>query len=279
MKASARWRRLVRRRLEEMERLEPGRGAVGGAYWDARRARRFAAMGPAPASDPFVTRVRRASRRGDTLLDVGAGSGRFALPLAARVSALVAVDPSAAMLAQLRRAARAAGVDNITTVQAPWPDAGVEEADVAVCSYVLPLIADAAPFLAAIDSLARRRAFVYMNAASADALVDPLWRHFHDRPRSPSPTYLDAMDVISELGARPQVEVVEVRSRARFTSLAEAARSYREQLLVPDTAGARRELRSVLSGWLVRDGEHWRPPWRTFPAAVIEWSPAAARSA
>ena len=39
--AAARWRRLVTARLGEMERLQPGRGALNAGFWDAR-AKRFA---------------------------------------------------------------------------------------------------------------------------------------------------------------------------------------------------------------------------------------------
>ena len=40
----------------------------------------------------------------------------------------------------------------------------------------------------------------------------------------------------SDLGISPRVEVVELRDRRRFATIAEAADHYREALLVPDTA-------------------------------------------
>ncbi len=82
--ASVRWHRLVTSRLEETERLCPGRGSLSGAFWD-RRAARYAASthDPDTAGDPFLRRLRRATDPSSTAIDVGAGTGRFALPLAA----------------------------------------------------------------------------------------------------------------------------------------------------------------------------------------------------
>jgi SAM-dependent methyltransferase len=272
--AASRWRRLVRARLAEMERLQPGRGALGAAFWDSR-AKRFASrMSVANVTtDPFYRRLRRATGRRSTVLDVGAGPGRFTLALAPHVAAVTAVDPSGAMLDICRRQARRLGLANVTCVHARWEDAEVEAADVAFSSYVLPLIADAPGFLGKLNAAARERAFLYLGAFSLDAVMDPLWRHFHGQPRKPGPTYLDAVDVLRELGLAPEVEVVEVTSRARFATVAAATSDYRDQLCLPDTPEIRRELRGLLASWLVPRDEGFGPPLRSTPAAVVSWVP------
>lgn len=270
--AASRWRRLVRARLEEAARLSPDGAADSSAFWDAR-ARRFASSFPGPArDDPFLARLRRATGPASTLLDVGAGPGRFSLALAPRVREVTAVDPSRGMLAQLRRQSRELGITNVRPVLGRWQDVEVPAADVVFCSYVVPIVKDIAPFMAKLDAFCRRRAFLYLGAMSTDAVFDPFWRHFHGTPRRPGPTYLDAVDVLEELGIRPQVEVVEVRTRVRFRTLAAAVTAYREQLMLPDDATTRRELRDLLRAWLVeRDGE-LRAPMRSLPAAVISWA-------
>jgi SAM-dependent methyltransferase len=270
VEAQRRWRALVRARRAETERLL---GApLDASFWDAR-ARRFAAQRlAAPDKDPLLARIRRATRKDGTVLDVGSGPGRFALALAPRVGEVVAVDPSPAMLAILRREARRRGLGNVRCVNTRWEDAEVEPADVVICSYVLPLIEDGGGFLRRLDAATRGRAFVYLNAASFDLLLDPLWRHFHGRPRHPAPTYLDAVAVLRELGIDPDVEVVEVPSSARFRDLERAVASYRDQLLLPGTAAVRRELRSLLAPWLVRREDGLASPVRTLPAAIVSWT-------
>lgn len=269
----------MRGRLAEMERLQPGRGALGAAFWDSR-AKGFAArMGAFDATaDPLHRRLRRATGRRSTVLDVGAGPGRFTVSLAPHVAAVTAVDPSGAMLDICRRRARREGLGNVVCVHGRWEEVDVGPADVAFSSYVLPLIADAPRFLTKLDAAAGERAFLYLGALSADAVFDPLWRHFHRHPRRPGPTYLDAVDLLKELGVRPEVEVVEVPTRSRFKTAAEAAREYRDELLLADTPEIRRELRELLASWLVPRAGGLGPPLRTVPAAVISWKPRGGRT-
>lgn len=56
------------------------------------------------------SRYRRAFRPGERILDLGCGTGQDTLWLAARGLRVVALDPSAGMLARLDRAARRAGL-------------------------------------------------------------------------------------------------------------------------------------------------------------------------
>jgi SAM-dependent methyltransferase len=272
--AAARWKKMVQARLREMERLQPGRGFLNADFWDTR-AKRFARRLPVSsvAGDPLYRRLRQATGRRSTVLDVGAGPGRFTLALAPHVAAVTAVDPAGRMLDLCRRQARTLGLSNVETVHARWEAADVAPADVAFSSYVVTLVPDAARFLAKLDAAATERAFLYLGAYTADAIMDPLWRHFHGTSRKPGPTYLDAVDVLRELGYKPEVEVVEVATRGRFKSVAEAAKDYRDQLCLPDTPEVRKELRGLLAHWLIRRGDSLAAPLKTVPAAVISWSP------
>lgn len=277
--AGRRWRSLVNGRMAEMRRLAPDHNAATAPQFWNSRARRFdqRLSYEATARDPFLRVLRRSVDCRSTVADAGCGTGRFALHVAARARKVVAVDPSPGMLRQMRRTARRLGVDNIEAVEGRWEEAEVEPVDVAFSSFVLPLIADAPAFLAKLDCVARRRAFLYLSAFSNDALLDPLWRHFHGKPRRPAPTYLDAVEVIREMGRKVDVEVVQMRTRTRFATLAEAVREYRSHLFLPDDRQHRAELRSLLRSWLLPDGEGYVPPLGVMPAAVLSWAPAGPR--
>jgi ubiquinone/menaquinone biosynthesis C-methylase UbiE len=73
--------------------------------------------------------ARRAREAGDVVLDVGAGIGHLALPLAERGLDVIALEPAEAMLARLRETARERGF-SVRTLHAaaesvPLPDASV----------------------------------------------------------------------------------------------------------------------------------------------------------
>lgn len=272
--AARRWRALVRARRREIERLDPSRASPGGGrFWDARARMLSARMLASVTDDPFFARLRRLSGARTVVLDVGSGPGRFTLALAPRVASVVAVDPSTRMLAILDAEARRRGLANVTLVEGRWDEVEVEAADVAFASYVLPVIDDAPRFLAKLDAAARRHALLYLGAFTADAVTDPLWRHFHGRPRAPGPTWLDAVAVLREMGIDPDVEVVEVANRTRFASMAEAVADYHDLLVLPDTVEAKAELGGLLRTWLVGPPGALRAPIATLPAAVVRWSP------
>ncbi len=272
--AAARWRRLVTGRLEELSRLSPAAGSVSGSFWDGR-AERYAKNVRATdaARDPFLRRLRRVTDASTSVVDVGAGTGRHALALAPGVRHVTAVDPSAAMLAVLRRGAEQLAITNLTTLQAPWDSADVATCDVACSSFVVTLVPDGAAFLAKLDAVARRRVLLYLGAYCGDAVLDPLWRCFHDVPRVPGPSYIDALAVLGELGIEPVVRVVEVADKRRFATIQEAAEHYREWLLLDDTPAVMRELERLLAAWLMGRRGSLRAPLRSMPAAIIEWEP------
>jgi len=272
--AAARWRRLVTGRLEEMERLSPGAGSLSGKFWDRRADRYAAAVSLTDTeSDPFLRRLQRVADPSSTAIDVGAGTGRFALPLATCAGHVTAVDPSEGMLSILRRGAGELGLTNLSTVQATWEEAAAPGADIAFSAFVLTVVRDARPFLIKLEAAASRHVFLYLGAYSADAVLDPLWRHFHGAPRSPGPTYLDALAVLSELGIAPEVRVVEIANRKRFASIDEAVEHYRDWLLVGDTPEAKSELGGLLGSWLLGRRGALRSPLRSAPAAIVHWRP------
>ncbi|HEV2059643.1 MAG TPA: class I SAM-dependent methyltransferase [Solirubrobacteraceae bacterium] len=271
--AAARWRRLVGDRLAELERLSPAAGSVSGSFWDSRADRYAAAVRRANTErDPFLRRLRRLTDASSTVIDVGAGTGRFALVLADGVGHVTAVEPSSAMLAILERDAQELGTTNVTAVQASWDEARVEPADVAFSAFVLTLVPDAVPFLAKLDATARHHALLYLGAYSGDAVLDPLWRHFHGAPRVPGPSYLDAVAVLRELGIEHRVRVVEIPDHRRWATVEDAVESYRDALLLDDTAHVRAELANLLASWLLGRRGAYRSPLRVVPAAIVDWT-------
>ena len=107
MRAATRWRRQVEARRAQTEQLRPGHRAATPDYWNTRgRARRDATvMGDGTEPHPLLPRLRKAAGRRGTMIDVGAGTGRVALAVAAWMEGVVEVDPSRAMLGVLRRTA------------------------------------------------------------------------------------------------------------------------------------------------------------------------------
>jgi 2-polyprenyl-3-methyl-5-hydroxy-6-metoxy-1,4-benzoquinol methylase len=90
------------------------------------------------------------------VLDIGGGTGGFAVRVAGLGHRVTVVDPSPDALAALARRAREAGVD-VTGLQGDLSDIAslVDDADVVLCHGVLEVVDDPAAAVAAIHSVLR----------------------------------------------------------------------------------------------------------------------------
>lgn len=146
--------------------------------------------------------------RGGTVLDVGCGGGRSALPLTPPATELIGVDRTGAMLDEFVRAAEAAGVAR-RTVHGAWPDIApvTPIADVAICHHVVYDVADIVPFVWALTDHARLAVVVELPVRHPMSAWSAAWRHFWDVGRPDGPTHLDLVAVLRELGLEPEVAV------------------------------------------------------------------------
>lgn len=178
-----------------------------------------------PIETPSRRRAVEALGVGGTVLDVGAGGGRASLPLAPPATAVVAVDPSAELLAAFSEAAEREGV-RYRTVEGQWPEiaAQVEPQDVVVCHHVFYNVADLVPFARALTERARRRVVVEMTVDHPASNLNPAWRVLHGLERPTSPTAADAIAVLEEMGLEISWEECERRvqpaSRAAMVTFA-----------------------------------------------------------
>ena len=103
----------------------------------------------------------------DSVLDVGAGTGRFALPLSDSVERITAVDHSPDMLGILRRKTTAAGIATIDTVEGEWPHVDVEPHDVVIAAWSLYRAIDLPAVLAACVASTRRSLVIVVGAGGS----------------------------------------------------------------------------------------------------------------
>jgi 2-polyprenyl-3-methyl-5-hydroxy-6-metoxy-1,4-benzoquinol methylase len=270
--AVERWQAIIDARAKQMDAAYAELGRSSAGYWDRRARRYHDSTKNTVANDPFFNKLRSVITPQISVLDVGAGSGRFALALAPLVKQVIAVEPNTPMLEYLRQDAAALNITNISYSQNTWQDASDElQADIVICSHVLYPIRDIVPFVAKLQNAARQRCYIYMRATPIDALTAHLWHHFHGDERCYPPGYIHALDVLFEMGIYANVEVVSLPASLRYPSLDVAVEELSELLILPSDEKTREELRDLLADWLVeRDGMLVPPP-RDIACAIIWW--------
>ena len=207
--AEADWAERVRRNRAQVQRIRSGGDEVDhyAPVTDLFRD------DPRRTADPVLDRLRSIARRDDTWLDIGAGAGRFALPLALTVRDVIAVEPSPGMVAALRESVIEHGVENVRVVEGRWPDAAgglapLPCADVALIAHVGHDTAAIGPFLDALEAAARRACVAVMQEVPPASIAAPFFLAVHSERRESLPALADFVDLLQARGARPEVELV-----------------------------------------------------------------------
>lgn len=145
----------------------------------------------------------------DRWLDIGAGGGRFALPLARRVREVIAVEPSPAMRAVLGEGVAEAGVTNLTVHDARWPVEGwTEQADVALAAHCLYDNREPIPFLEAMERHARRLCVVSLAWFPRGVQFAELFEAIHGEAFQPLPALREFVALLGALGRPCEVRRV-----------------------------------------------------------------------
>jgi SAM-dependent methyltransferase len=241
------------------------------AFWD-RRARHFRGGDEAsPYVAGFIEHLR--ARPGESVLDVGCGSGALALPLARAGHDVTGLDFSAGMLDLLRRQASEEGLQNVRTVQAAWDDdwrtAGVEVADVVIASRSLD-VRDLRAALQKLDAFARRRVCITL---PADGLLYPqlLAHQAVGRPCVRRGDQATAVNVLRQMGIEPEIASLEHVGASRYESPAAALESLR-RMIAPAGEREERALERYVGAHLVETaGSAGSPEWRQEPQITVRW--------
>lgn len=209
--ASERWREQVESHHAQTERVREDAGDAD--YWGGGIAAQFR-DDPSREDDPVLNRIARWVDAESTMLDVGGGAGRFALPLAKRCREVTVVEPSEAMVEQLRAGAAEAGIENLNVVSENWETAVVEPADVVLCAHVVYGVADIEPFLRKLTESAKERVVIVSHTVSPISVAGPFWEAVHGEERIHLPALPELVPVLWEMGVFPDIEMLEV-SRGR----------------------------------------------------------------
>ena len=270
MLATQKWRDLVvteHAQSEKMRAAEPPQD-----HWRPY-AQGFRAD-PRRTDDPLVNRLLEEVSSRHTVLDVGAGGGRLALPLALKCRQLVAVEPSASMAEVLRQQAADCSISNVSVVEEKWEDAEVELVDVVLCAHVLYVVADVEPFVRKMEAHAGERVLVVLYQAPPQSSVYPLWQRIHGEPRISLPSLPEFKEVLAQLNVDARIDMLPAQPARGFADQAQALEQLAGRLyLAPgSTQMAKLEemlpgLLEELDGSLIIKGSHPMQP------ALVSWQP------
>lgn len=204
-----------------------------------------------------------------TVLDIGAGTGRLAIPFARIASMVTAVEPSPQMLEVLKEEIKSFGIENIDCIQKRWEDVDVKrdltgQYDLVVASFSLGFV----------DI---RGAIEKMIAASSKCICimwfagEPSWDADYKRissalfgktGRQSMPKSDILFNVLYQMGIYPNINVFDFEMLHRFGSLDEATDYFAEKFNATSST-QRSVLNELLSEILEDHNGQWILPYRS----------------
>ncbi len=232
---------------------------------------------PRRAGEPTLEALRSLPIPGETWLDIGAGAGRYALPLALIVGEVIAVEPSAGMIAALRELMSEYEIRNVRIVHERWPleppQAEPLRADVALIAHLGYDIEAIGPFLDAMEGSARRLCVAVLTERQPSSIADPFWPPVHGEERVPLPALPEFLSLLIARGRIFEVRLVE-RAPRTFETEEQLANFLRRQPWIEEGGEKDRRFRAVLAERTVRRADGYlladQPP---LPIGVVTWSP------
>ena len=206
---------------------------------------------PYREDDEVLNALLELTPDGGSVLDVGGGAGRFAIPIAlSRRTSVAVVDPSPSMLEQLEASVSEVKGANVTGVNAEWEAARVLEADMVLCSHVVYGVADIRPFLQKLHDHARERVVMVSFVDSPQAGVAPLWEPVYGEERINLPALPELMNVLWDMGIYPSIRMMMPASPQTFESVEAAVEEVSNRLFIGSDSERLKRLSGSIEGYL-----------------------------
>jgi SAM-dependent methyltransferase len=240
---------------------------------------------PRRTDEPVLEALLELVQPGETWLDIGAGAGRYALPIALALAPsggrVIAVDASPGMLDALMELQAEHGITDVEVVQTRWPPPRTTSldrfaTDVAMIAHVGYDIEAIGSFVRAMESVARRLCVAVLMERQPSSVADPFWPAVHGEERVSLPALPEFIEWLRARGHEPNVELMS-REPRRFGSRDELAGFLRRQLWIEPSGESERRFQAALDELAVDgdDGVGLRTQ-LPLPIGVVTWDPRRA---
>jgi SAM-dependent methyltransferase len=153
--------------------------------------------------------------REDTVLDIGCGAGRIAIPMAQRAKSVTAIDSAEKMLAFCRQNAAEAGANNLNIRRLDWQEAVLDE-NLEAHDIVIASRSPGMTDLKKTCSFAKKYVVLiaWANAPNIPAILGDLFKGVNPTPRRQRPppdrrlSYNITYNQVYDMGYEPNIRIV-----------------------------------------------------------------------
>ncbi len=263
----AEWKTLVESEREQTERLREWQEPD---YY--RPVAEHFTADPRRPGDEMLNDLRSYCTPEVTWLDVGAGGGRNALPLALKSKHVIAIEPSEAMREVLSQGAQEAGIDNVELLPLRWPEGSDRiNVDFSLMAHVGYDIAEINAFIDGLERATRTRCFASMMNRAPSSGYEQLWEEVHGEERIMLPAMSEFIHLLLARGASPDVHIYTRDVHQHEPD--EIRRSARRRLWLAEGSEKDQKLQRILDQALQHGTRQFE---RRMVVALISWEPQQA---
>jgi SAM-dependent methyltransferase len=135
----------------------------------------------------------------DTVLDIGAGTGRWTIPIASIARNVTALEPSIDMVQIFSEKTDIAELNNVQIKSCSWEEAEISPHDIVVCAHAMYLSADFSLFVHKMEQYCRKTCYMALRLPPYDGIMNELAYSIYGC-RHDSPNALIAYNALYEMG-------------------------------------------------------------------------------
>jgi SAM-dependent methyltransferase len=220
--------------------------------------------------DPLMRFMLARLQADDTVLDIGAGIGRWAIPMAKVCKKVTALDALPGMLEILRENAAAEKVTNINHIGGDWATTTVEPHDHVLSSHAVYNSTDIVGYARKMERRAVQACYMVMRVPRHDGVIGELSHHiygtFHD-----SPNFIVGYNALLQAGIAGHVIMEEQGRRWHNETLDDALRRAKRHLRLFTSEHDSMTMDLLKQRLVFREGQYWWPDWMR--SALVWWRP------
>lgn len=246
---------------------------MGNFFWDERKVEWYGrALEESDFSEKILKIIIPLLKSSKTIIDIGAGCGPLAIPLAKAGFQVTALEPSPAMLNKIRQKASSKNLNSIKFIESKLEESNPGRYDAVVVANVMKIFVNLESFLKTLKTISPKITILVVGTDTKNNkfYFSDLYPILFKKEYPGKDNHLGVFEKLSSLGLNPQSSILDLNIDQPFIDLEEAVEFWKAYLDIGDS-GHDETLRSFLGKKLKKRGK-WLIAEVKKKSAIIWWT-------
>jgi len=242
-------------------------------FWDEKKVDWYdRALEESDFSEKILTIIKPLLKSSKSIIDIGAGCGPLAIPLAESGFQITALEPSPAMINKIRQKASSKNLNSVKFIESKLEDSNPGRHDAVVVANVMKLFMNLESFLETLKKISPKITILIIGADTKNNkfYFSDLYPILFKKEYPKKDNHLGVFEKLSSFGLNPKSSILDLNIDQPFIDLEEAVEFWKAYLNI-EASGYDETLRSFLDKKLKKRGK-WLIAEVKKQSAVIWWT-------